>query len=203
MAQTHVSVYLHIVFSTKNRFPFITPEIEAELFAYIGGILSNLGCRLIAANGTDNHVHLLVSLDKNIQIPNLVGTIKRESSKCLKTKSSMLSKFGWQDGYSVFSVGHTQLPAVKKYISNQKQHHAKKLFEDEMRSFYRKYEIDFDEAYEWGLFGPFSVGATLLPSPTGINSIASGNTRRSGRQQIPSLKGTYIKRRGGSPTGSD
>lgn len=150
MAQTHVSVYLHIVFSTKNRFPFITPNVEAELLAYIGGILNNLGCRLIAANGTENHVHLLVSMDKNVQIPDLVGTIKRESSKWLKAKGKMLQKFGWQDGYSVFSVGHTQIPAVKKYIGDQKAHHAKKLFEDEMRSFYRKYEMDFDEKYVWG-----------------------------------------------------
>ncbi len=149
MSQTHVSVYLHVVFSTKNRFPFLTSKIEPELFAYVGGILNNLGCRLLAANGTENHVHLLISIDKNVQIPKLVGTIKRESSKWLKARSHMLSKFGWQDGYSVFSVGHTQLPDVKKYIAGQKVHHAKKLFEDEMRTFYRKYEIEFNEQYVW------------------------------------------------------
>lgn len=150
MAQTLVSVYLHIIFSTKNRFPFLTSDIEPELFAYIGGIFSNLDCRLLAANGIETHVHLLSSMDKNIQIPNLVGTVKRESSKWLKSKSPMLSKFGWQDGYSAFSVGHTQLPEVKKYIANQKEHHAKHLFEDEMRGFYRRYEIDFDEQFVWG-----------------------------------------------------
>ena len=150
MSQTHVSVYLHVVLSTKNRFPFLTAEIEPELFAYIGGILKNLGCRLLAANGTENHIHLLISLDKNVLIPDIIGLIKRESSKWLKSKSNMLAKFGWQDGYSVFSVGHTQLPAVKKYIANQKAHHTKKLFEDEMRSFYRKYEMDFNERYVWG-----------------------------------------------------
>ena len=116
----------------------------------MGGVLKNLGCLLIAANGTENHVHLLVSMEKNAQIPNLVGTVKRKSSKWLKTKSNMLSKFGWQDGYSVFSVGYTQVPAVKKYIADQKSHHKKRLFEDEMRGFYRKYEIDFDEQYVWG-----------------------------------------------------
>ena len=150
MAQTHVSIYLHIVFSTKNRFAFITPEIEAELFAYIGGILNNFNCKLIAANGTGDHIHLLVSLDKNVQIPNLVGTIKRESTKWVRPKSSMLAKFAWQDGYSAFSVGHTQIPAVKEYIANQKANHTRRLFEDEMRSFYKKYEIEFDEEYVWG-----------------------------------------------------
>ncbi|MGD9590774.1 MAG: IS200/IS605 family transposase [Pyrinomonadaceae bacterium] len=150
MAQTHVSVYLHIVFSTKNRFPFITPEIEAQLFAYIGGILNGFESVLLAANGTANHVHLLISMSKAATIPDLIGTIKRESSKWMKTNGSMLSKFAWQDGYSAFSVGHTQIPSVKKYIANQKEHHATKLFEDEMRIFYRKYEIDFDEQYVWG-----------------------------------------------------
>lgn len=142
-------MYLHVVFSTKNHFPFITPEIEPELFAYIGGILRNLGCLLLAANGTENHVHFLISMNKNVLIPNVVGTIKRESSKWIKTKGGMSSKFGWQDGYSVFSVVHSQIPAIKKYIENQKAHHAKKLFEDEMRNFYRKYEIDFNEKFVW------------------------------------------------------
>ncbi len=61
----------------------------------------------------------------------------------------MLSKFAWQDGYSAFSVGYTQIPEVKKYIANQKEHHKQKLFEDEMRGFYRKYDMEFDERYVW------------------------------------------------------
>jgi putative transposase len=61
----------------------------------------------------------------------------------------MLTKFGWQDGYSAFSVGHTQLPVIQKYIAGQKEHHRIRLFEDEMRGFYRKYKIDFDERYVW------------------------------------------------------
>ena len=93
MAQTHVSVYLHVVFSTKNRFPFITPEAEPALFAYIGGILKKFGCRLLAANGTPDHIHLLISMDKNANIPKLIGTIKRESSKSIKPKSKTLAGF--------------------------------------------------------------------------------------------------------------
>ena len=150
MAQTHVSVYLHVVFSTKNRFPFITPEAEPALFAYIGGILKKFGCRLLAANGTPDHIHLLISMDKNANIPKLIGTIKRESSKWIKPKSKTLAGFPWQDGNSVYSVGHTQIPADKKYIAGQKEQQKKKPFEDEMRSFYKKYEIEFDEQYFWG-----------------------------------------------------
>ncbi|HYJ91912.1 MAG TPA: transposase, partial [Pyrinomonadaceae bacterium] len=77
------------------------------------------------------------------------GAIKRDSSKWVKTKGGILVKFAWQDGYSAFSVGCTQIAAVKKYIADQKEHHKQTLFEDEMRVFYRKYNIEFDEEYVW------------------------------------------------------
>jgi putative transposase len=149
MAQTHVSLFIHLIFSTKNRVDLIRPEIEAELFAYIGGILRNADSKLLAANGTANHLHLLLSLNKSVLLPTLVGDIKRSSSKWLKTKGGMLNKFQWQDGYSAFSVGHTQVNDVSKYIAGQKEHHKTKLFEAEMRGFYRKYDIVYDERYVW------------------------------------------------------
>jgi REP element-mobilizing transposase RayT len=149
MAQTLVSLYIHVVFSTKSRVKIIPAEIERDLYAYIGGIVNNHSSKLIAANGTSNHAHLLISLGKTILIPELVGHIKRDSSKWLKSRSSMLAKFSWQDGYSVFSVGHLQLASVVKYIDDQKTHHKNKLFEDEMRGFYKKYDVAFDERYVW------------------------------------------------------
>lgn len=96
-----------------------------------------------------NHIHLLVSVSKNCLLPDLIGAIKRDSSKWIKTKGGMLVKFGWQDGCSAFSVGHAQLPVIEKYIARQKEHHRDRLFEDEMRAFYRKYKIEFDEEYVW------------------------------------------------------
>ncbi|MBX7060622.1 MAG: IS200/IS605 family transposase [Pyrinomonadaceae bacterium] len=149
MAQTLFQSYFHIVFSTKNRFDFIQPEIEDELFAYIGGIVKGFDAKLLTAGGVANHDHLLISMGKNHLVPNLIGAVKRGSSKWVKTKGGMYSKFAWQDGYSAFSVGFSQIPVVEKYIANQKEHHKKHLFEDEMRGFYRKYKIDFDEKYVW------------------------------------------------------
>lgn len=149
MAQTLFSSYFHIVFSTKNRFRFIGPEIEDELYAYIGGIVRNFDGRLLSAGGDADHGHFLVSMCKNNLVPTLVGSAKQDSSKWIKTKGGMLTKFGWQDGYSAFSVGFREIPAVEKYIANQKEHHKKQMFEDEMRSFYRKYNIDYDEKYIW------------------------------------------------------
>jgi REP-associated tyrosine transposase len=149
MAQTLFSSYLHIVFSTKNRLAIIPAEIEDELYAYVGGLIRNFECVLLKAGGTANHIHLLVSLSKNCLVPDLIGAVKRNSSKWIKTKGGVLEKFAWQDGYSAFSVGHTQIAAVRAYIADQKQHHKQRLFEDEMRSFYRKYNIEFDEKYIW------------------------------------------------------
>lgn len=149
MAQTLTALYYHVVVSTKNRVDLIRPDVEDELYAYIGGILNNNGSKLLIGNGTSNHGHLLISLNKNLAIPEIIGKVKRDSSKWIKTKGGLLSKFGWQDGYSVFTVGHTQLETVKQYIANQKEHHKKILFEDEMRGFYKKHDVPFDEEYVW------------------------------------------------------
>ncbi len=149
MAQTLTSFYFHVVFATKDRIDIIRPDVENELYAYLGGILVKNKSKLLIGNGIQNHVHLLLSLNKNVKVPDLIGDIKRSSSKWIKTKGGMLTKFAWQDGYSAFTVGHTQLPDLKRYIGNQKEHHKNIIFEDEMRSFYRKYEMPFDEKYIW------------------------------------------------------
>ncbi len=149
MAQTLIKLYIHIIFSTKNRINIISPEIEDSLYRYVGGILNNHKSKLLIANGTANHSHLLVSLNKNILIPDIVGDIKRDSSKYIKTLDEEFRKFQWQDGYAAFSVGHTQIEDVRRYIANQKPHHQKQNFEDEMRMFFRKYEIEYDERYVW------------------------------------------------------
>jgi REP element-mobilizing transposase RayT len=149
MAQTLVALYYHIVFSTKNRAELIRPDVEDELYAYIGGILKNNRSKLLIGNGTQNHAHLLTSLDKNILIPDVIGDVKRSSSKWLKTKGGMLAKFGWQDGYSAFTVGHKQIETVKRYIAGQKEHHQKKYFEDEMRELYDEHDVPFDDRYVW------------------------------------------------------
>jgi REP element-mobilizing transposase RayT len=145
MAQTLTQIYIHVIFSTKNRKNLIAPKIESELFSYFGGISNNNNSKLLAAGGTENHVHLLISIDKNIKLPELIGKIKRDSSKWIKTKE--VGNFSWQDGYAAFSVGHTQLDSVKKYIANQKEHHSKIDFEDEFRYFLNKYDVEYDEQY--------------------------------------------------------
>ena len=149
MAQTLVSLYVHIIFSTKYRQDIILPEDEPELYAYIGGIANNNGSKLLSGGGTANHAHLLTSLSKKIGLSDFVGDVKRSSSLWIKKLGPRYSKFHWQDGYGAFSVGYTQLPAVKRYIARQKEHHAKVSFQDEFRYFLKKYNVDYDERFVW------------------------------------------------------
>lgn len=149
MSQTLVQLFVHVVFSTKHRADLITPDIEPELYAYIGGIAANNNSILVTAGGTANHVHLLLLLSKNVELSVLVGDIKRNSSRWIKTKSLEFAAFAWQDGFAAFSVGQTQVPMVKKYIAEQKLKHIDQRFEEEMRRFLTKYEIVYDERYIW------------------------------------------------------
>src|SRR5258705_10322629 len=132
MAQTFVTLMVHVIFSTKNREPFITPEIEPELFAYMGGILRNHESRLMDAGGTADHVHLLMSQSKNIALSSLLKDVKKDSSSWIKRKGNAFRNFHWQDGYGAFSIGQTEVPALKKYVAGQKEHHRKRTFQEEL-----------------------------------------------------------------------
>lgn len=149
MPQSLVKILIHVVFSTKNRADLIAPEIEDNLFAYIHGIVENNGSKLIIANGTANHIHLLISLGKKNDIPELIGDIKRDSSSWIKKQSVAFSNFYWQKGYGAFSIGQSQVPTVVNYIKKQKEHHKQQDFKSEFRALLTKYEIDFDERYVW------------------------------------------------------
>jgi putative transposase len=149
MAQTLVSLLVHIIFSTKNRERIITPEVEPELFAYMGGILKNHESRLLDAGGTADHVHLLVSQSKNVSLSSLLKDIKKDSSSWIKTKGSQFRNFHWQDGYGAFSIGKSDVPELKKYIAGQKEHHRKQTFQEELIEFLKEYGIVYDERYLW------------------------------------------------------
>jgi REP element-mobilizing transposase RayT len=149
MAQTLVSLMAHVIFSTKNRELFITPEIEPELFSYIGGILNNHESRLLNAGGTADHVHLLISQSKNVSLSSLMKDVKKDSSVWIKTKGSPFREFHWQDGYGAFSIGKADIPELKKYIASQKEHHRKRTFKEELIGFLEEYGIAYDERYLW------------------------------------------------------
>jgi putative transposase len=148
MSQTLTSLLVHIVFSTKNRADVIRPDVEPRLYAYVAGTWNTLGCRCLAAGGTSNHIHLLVSLSKTIALSEALCEVKKSSSKWIKTHT-LIPAFQWQAGYGAFSIGQSNVDVVRRYIARQKEKHRRISFEDEFREMLQKYEIDYDDAYLW------------------------------------------------------
>ena len=149
MAQSLSSVLIHLVFSTKNREPFITAEVESELHSYMAKIFRELKSTSLAIDGTNDHVHVLFSLARVITIADLVEEVKTSSSKWIKTKGREFRNFHWQRGYGAFSIGQSNVTALKHYIRSQKEHHQRVTFQDEYRKFLKAYGIDYDEKYVW------------------------------------------------------
>jgi REP-associated tyrosine transposase len=150
MSQSLAKIYTHIVLSTKHRYPFLADEsVRTEMHAYLAGSCNNLKCPAIIVGGVADHVHILCVLSRNFSVADLVGEIKRSSSKWVKTKGILLCKFAWQNGYGAFSVSQSQVESVRTYIAAQEEHHRKKSFQNEFRSFLEKYRVEFDERYVW------------------------------------------------------
>ena len=149
MGQSLVKNYVHIVFSTKYRQELITEIVEKELYAYIGGICQKLECYPIQVGGYTNHIHILCNLSKKIALMKLLEEVKAHSSKWIKTKGVEFENFYWQDGYGAFSVNPSEVDIVVRYIKNQKIHHKNQDFQNEYRTFLKKYEVEYDERYVW------------------------------------------------------
>jgi REP element-mobilizing transposase RayT len=148
--QSLAKILVHTVFSTKDRRPYLQDRaLRGEMHRYLGGVLANLKCQPIIVGGVDDHVHLLSVLARTCQAAEMVKEVKRGSSMWIKAKTPALRKFSWQSGYGVFSVGFSQIPAVKRYIANQEEHHRRTSFQDEFRSLLKRYQIDFDERHVW------------------------------------------------------
>src|SRR5262245_59119810 len=150
MSQSLSRIYLHIVFSTKGRRQYFQDaDLRTELHNYLGGTCRNLECPSLCVGGVDDHVHILCRLSRTFTVAELVRELKRESSKWLKTKSTELLDFHWQDGYGAFSVSHSNVETVRKYIAQQAKHHRSETFQDEFRHLLRLHEIEWDERYVW------------------------------------------------------
>ena len=149
MPQSLSAVYIHLVFSTKHRYPFLhDPELRNGVHKYLGGISKNLDCPPIIVGGVADHVHLLARFGRTITQADWVKELKRVSNLWLHQEMG-LSKFQWQGGYADFSVSQSNLDEVRKYIENQEEHHRKMSFQDEVRILLRKHEMPWDEAYIW------------------------------------------------------
>ncbi len=147
MAATYSNLLNHIVFATKQRMPLITSGIEQDLHTYIGGIIRQLDGTSLAINGMPDHVHILARFPPKTAAADAVRIIKANSSKWLNETKFKFQKFRWQDGYSIFSVSESMVPAVTQYILNQKEHHRCFDAKDELKRILDKHGIVYDTRY--------------------------------------------------------
>ena len=149
MSQSLSKLYVHIIFHVKDERIPIRPEEEKELYAYIGGIIKQNASFPVKINGTENHVHVLSTLSKNLSLAHFVEAIKKNSSRWIKTKNAHYQHFAWQGGYAGYSVSQSKVAIVANYIERQKEHHQRLSFKDEYLKFLQEYRVDFDENYLW------------------------------------------------------
>jgi putative transposase len=140
---------IHLIYSTKDRVAWLTPEVRSELFAYKSGILTDWQSPALRIGGVADHVHLLFRLSKNHALAKVIEEVKKGSSKWLKTRGPKFQGFHWQAGYGAFSVSQSHIEQVSHYIEKQEEHHLRLSFEDEFRAFLKRHAVDFDEKYVW------------------------------------------------------
>jgi putative transposase len=148
MGHAYISALFHCVFSTKGRRGIIPTTRQTDLWAYLGGSARKNGFKALAVGGTDNHVHVLVSLPSTMALAKAVQLLKGGSSKWMNDSGA--TGFAWQEGYGGFSVGISQQADTIGYIHSQAEHHHKRGFDEEFRAFLKKHGIEYDPAHVMG-----------------------------------------------------
>lgn len=150
MSQSLANLLLHIIFSTKQRVPFLaTHDVREAMNGYLVGTLRNLGCPSIIVGCVSDHVHILCNLSRTLTVAQLLEEAKKSSSVWIKSQHEALGNFHWQGGYGAFSVSQSNVAAVKQYIADQERHHLTRSFQDEFRLFLQRHGVAFDERYVW------------------------------------------------------
>lgn len=149
MPQSLAKIYIHLIFSTKNRERCIFDGIRPRLHEYMGGILKGHGCTPVEINSEPDHSHVLFLLSRTEALSDVVGQLKKSSNDWLRSIGPEYNQFFWQGGYAAFSVSKSQVEEVRQYIRNQQEHHRAKSFQDELRAFLIAYEVEYDERFVW------------------------------------------------------
>ena len=149
MPQSFAKLYAHLIFSTKNRTPFLDDAIRARVHAYLATVVRDLDSPFVVVGGVADHVHILFDMGKMHAPVEFVEQVKRESSKFVKTLGPKYKEFYWQRGYGMFSVSPTLRDEAEAYVRNQEEHHRTRSYQDEFRSLLKQYGISFDEKYVW------------------------------------------------------
>jgi putative transposase len=150
MGQSLSQLYVHLTFGTQGRYPFIHQTEEERLHAYMAGTLKNYESPALIINTVPDHVHIFFRLSKNYALAKVVEEVKKQSSKWIKEFGYGYRNFSWQTGYGAFSVSSSAVEVVKNYILNQKEHHKKKSYREEVDRFMKEYDvIEFEPEYFW------------------------------------------------------
>ncbi len=150
MPQSLVQIYAHVIFSTKQRKPFLRDrDVRERMHGYLVGACKQLGSPALIVGGVENHMHLLCRLGKTNDVASLVRDLKRESSKWIKREEARCPDFRWQQGYGAFSISPSHVDALTEHIVRQEEHHRRESFQDEFRRICLKNGLDVDEQYVW------------------------------------------------------
>jgi len=147
MSDSYTNLLYHIVFSTKDRRPLITPDCEPRLYDYIGGTIRSLGGISLELNGAEDHIHLLAKLRPDRSVSDVLRDLKANATGWMHDVFPSLKHFSWQRGYGAFTVSQSNVDEVRRYIANQKEHHRKVCFRDEFIEFLKANGIEHDERY--------------------------------------------------------
>jgi REP element-mobilizing transposase RayT len=149
MPQSLSNILIHLIWSTKDRHPWLETGIRDKTHAFLHGAVRQMDCEAYRVGGVADHVHLAVRLSRTLTVADVAKEVKTASTKWLKEQGREFNGFHWQQGYGAFSVGMSQRETLLHYIDTKEEHHRTRTFQEEYRDFLRKYEIEYDERYVW------------------------------------------------------
>ena len=149
MPQSLSKVIIHVIFSTKNREPWLDLDIRPRMHAYLATICRDLGGEALRVGGVADHIHIVTTLPRTVSQAHMIEQLKKTSSKWIKTIETRYRNFFWQRGYGTFSVSPSQLDTVLQYVQTQEEHHRSRTFQEEYRELLRRHGIEFDEQHVW------------------------------------------------------
>jgi len=147
MAHSFTGIYLHIIFSTKNRTRILSPELRDRLFPYMGGLIRERNGDALLINGVEDHVHILTRFPATITLSDFLRDVKSISAGWVRDLFPDKREFGWQTGYAAFSVSRSNVETVRDYIARQEEHHMRKTFEQEYLEFLERHGIEYDPRF--------------------------------------------------------
>ena len=149
MPHSYTSLFTHVIFSTRDRRPDLDVDVRPRVFAYMGGIIRELGGTALAINGPADHVHLLLALPATVALADAMRVVKTNSSRWVHEQWPQRRAFAWQTGYGAFSVSRSNVDEVERYIAGQEEHHRHVTFQEEFLAFLQRHGVAYDPRYVW------------------------------------------------------